>query len=491
MKITFEPALTLEQVQSKNPSVKDGLYHPTTCQSQQKVAIIIPFRNREMHLVYLLNHLHPFLQRQQIEYGIYVVHQAGTEKFNRAKLMNVGYLEASKEKLWDCFIFHDVDLLPENDLNLYLCDTEPKQLVVVKNTSNYKDNETNDKYKGKTFNYTLRAGEQSQRSSRSSLSGRQDKIRAGPDEDLICVLMWKQVMEMQKESLAVVSTVKVPPEHVTVTLHFYSSLNVNTSQRPYLKRNVKLISLSTQLIGKLSNSSCPVPLTAVQFSPSRPDHHPLLPSPIVQGRRMAAKGGSAAQSGLEERVRSHPHAEVKDGLYHPTTCQSQQKVAIIIPFRNREMHLVYLLNHLHPFLQRQQIEYGIYVVHQAGTEKFNRAKLLNVGYLEALKEMEWDCFIFHDVDLLPENDINLYLCDTEPKQLVGQMINIRVRASATIRWHKGTLCLPFSQLITWKYYFGGATALTRSQFVKINGYSNNYWGWGAEDDDMRKRIVTL
>ncbi|XP_063297939.1 beta-1,4-galactosyltransferase 4-like [Pelobates fuscus] len=138
MKITFEPALTLEQVQSKNPSVKEGLYHPTTCQSQQKVAIIIPFRNRERHLVYLLNHLHPFLQRQQIEYGIYVVHQAGNEKFNRAKLMNVGYLEALKEMEWDCFIFHDVDLLPENDLNLYLCDTEPKQLVVGRNTTNYK-----------------------------------------------------------------------------------------------------------------------------------------------------------------------------------------------------------------------------------------------------------------------------------------------------------------------------------------------------------------
>lgn len=44
-----------------------------------------------------------------------------------------------------------------------------------------------------------------------------------------------------------------------------------------------------------------------------------------------------------------------------------------------------------PFLQRQQLDYGIYIIPQAGTKKFNRAKLLSVGYLEALKEENWDC----------------------------------------------------------------------------------------------------
>ncbi|CAH2218964.1 beta-1,4-galactosyltransferase 4 [Pelobates cultripes] len=137
-KFSFDPALTLEQVSTKNPSVEYGMYRPESCRAQQKVAIIIPFRNRERHLLYMLDHLHPFLQRQQLEYGIYIIHQAENKKFNRAKLMNVGFLEALKEMEWDCFIFHDVDLLPENDFNLYLCDTEPKQLVVGRNTTNYK-----------------------------------------------------------------------------------------------------------------------------------------------------------------------------------------------------------------------------------------------------------------------------------------------------------------------------------------------------------------
>uniref|UniRef100_A0A8C5N314 Beta-1,4-galactosyltransferase n=1 Tax=Leptobrachium leishanense TaxID=445787 RepID=A0A8C5N314_9ANUR len=158
------------------------------------------------------------------------------------------------------------------------------------------------------------------------------------------------------------------------------------------------------------------------------------------------------------------------GLYQPETCKAQQTVAIIIPFRKRERHLLYLLNHLHPLLQRQQLEYGIYIIHQGGNTTFNRAKLLNVGYLEALKQKEWECFIFHDVDLLPENDLNLYLCDKEPKQLV---------VGRNTSHYK----------IVTRNYFGGGTALSREQFAKVNGYSNSYWGWGAEDDDLRRRVV--
>lgn len=32
-------------------------------------------------------------------------------------------------------------------------------------------------------------------------------------------------------------------------------------------------------------------------------------------------------------------------------------------------------------------------------------------------------------------------------------------------------------------------AFTPDQFRKVNGYSNEYWGWGCEDDDMFVRIV--
>ncbi|MBV97633.1 Beta-1,4-galactosyltransferase 4, partial [Eschrichtius robustus] len=74
-KLVFKPDLTLEEVQAENPEVHRGRYHPEECRALQRVAILIPHRHREKHLLYLLEHLHPFLQRQQLEYGIYVIHQ--------------------------------------------------------------------------------------------------------------------------------------------------------------------------------------------------------------------------------------------------------------------------------------------------------------------------------------------------------------------------------------------------------------------------------
>ncbi len=38
-------------------------------------------------------------------------------------------------------------------------------------------------------------------------------------------------------------------------------------------------------------------------------------------------------------------------------------------------------------------------------------------------------------------------------------------------------------------YFGGVSALTPGQFRSANGFSNTFFGWGGEDDDLRARIV--
>lgn len=54
------------------------------------------------------------------------------------------------------------------------------------------------------------------------------------------------------------------------------------------------------------------------------------------------------------------------GHYHPQECQARDRVAIIVPYRDRAQHLSTLLLNLHPLLQRQQLDYGIFVVEQAG-----------------------------------------------------------------------------------------------------------------------------
>ncbi|TKR64216.1 hypothetical protein L596_024789 [Steinernema carpocapsae] len=148
----------------------------------------------------------------------------------------------------------------------------------------------------------------------------------------------------------------------------------------------------------------------------------------------------------------HPQLKI-GGHWKPETCEAMQRVAIIVPYRNREEHRRILLKNLHPLLQKQQLDYTIFVVDQFENQTFNRAKLMNVGFVEAKKQYDWDCFIFHD-----------------PK-------------------HMAVAVDKFNYKLYYWYIFGGAIALTGEQMEKMNGFSNDYWGWGGEDDDMYERAI--
>ena len=43
--------------------------------------------------------------------------------------------------------------------------------------------------------------------------------------------------------------------------------------------------------------------------------------------------------------------------------------------------------------------------------------------------------------------------------------------------------------VPWLGITGGVMAFTQPQYEAVNGFSNEYWGWGCEDDDMFVRIV--
>lgn len=59
------------------------------------------------------------------------------------------------------------------------------------------------------------------------------------------------------------------------------------------------------------------------------------------------------------------HSDVtQGGVWRPIRCQARQKVAIIVPFRDREQHLPIFLQHMHTMLHRQQLEYRILVIEQ-------------------------------------------------------------------------------------------------------------------------------
>lgn len=201
-----------------------------------------------------------------------------------------------------------------------------------------------------------------------------------------------------------------------------------------------------------------------------PSPKPLPPCPEIPPGLVGRLLIEFSSQMTMERVQKENPNVTEGGRYTPPDCRPRWKVAIIIPFRHRENHLKYWLHYLHPILRRQRIDYGIYIINQLGEDTFNRAKLLNVGYTEALKDAEYDCFIFSDVDLIPMDDRNLYHCYDQPRHFAIAMDKFGFR-------------LPYAG------YFGGVSGLSKKQFLKINGFPNEYWGWGGEDDDIYNRIT--
>ncbi|VEL26803.1 unnamed protein product, partial [Protopolystoma xenopodis] len=169
------------------------------------------------------------------------------------------------------------------------------------------------------------------------------------------------------------------------------------------------------------------------------------------------------------------------GLWSPYSvgnshCNQQSGLAVVIPFRNRHRQLNTMLPILHQGLRRQGVCYRIFVVEQAGDDLFNRGGTSNVGFLEAATRFQFDCVLFHDTDLVPMNPRIPYACSQDPNELPLHM-------SANVS--------QFGWKLLYQGLVGGIIRMPMNQFVRVNGYSNKYWGWGGEDDDLRVRLVTM
>ena len=137
-----------------------------------------------------------------------------------------------------------------------------------------------------------------------------------------------------------------------------------------------------------------------------------------------------------------------------------KKLSIIVPYRDRKSHLDEFIPHMERFLNEDEIEFGIFIIEQSDDKPFNRAKLLNIGFKES---EDFDYFAFHDVDMLPiDSD---YDFPEGPTHLASEVEQ-------------------FGWSLPYDGYFGGVTLFDKESFLKINGYANDYWGWGAEDDDL-------
>jgi hypothetical protein len=140
----------------------------------------------------------------------------------------------------------------------------------------------------------------------------------------------------------------------------------------------------------------------------------------------------------------------------------KNELVIILPVRDREDNIKDYLENMIPIFNYQNIDYKIFIIEQSERKKFNKGKINNIGFIEAIKDNEnYNRFLFNDIDNYPLK-----------RKIINYNTNI-----------KG-----IHHLFGNPKWLGGFFMTDKKTFEKINGYSNNFWGWGGEDNDLQNRI---
>ena len=139
------------------------------------------------------------------------------------------------------------------------------------------------------------------------------------------------------------------------------------------------------------------------------------------------------------------------------------KPLIIIPYRDRATHLSCLTLHL----QQYWPDIDICVCEQADTHVWNKGLLFNAVY--RLLSGAYDYFILHDVDFIPSTTVD-YSYTPQPTLLA-------------------TECSQFNYQHCYDRFFGGVVGVNRADYATINGFSNQFRGWGGEDDSLYQSFV--
>jgi len=160
-------------------------------------------------------------------------------------------------------------------------------------------------------------------------------------------------------------------------------------------------------------------------------------------------------------------------------------VAVIVPFRDREVHLVKFKQYWRWFAEKgysphKVTQWEIYVAEQFDAESFNRGWNFNVGLALASAQtaaspdiatsmgVGFDCAVIQDIDYLPEEGVDYSKCDV-PTQLSAEIDRYEWKT-------------PYLQSA------GGIVSMRLEHWQKINGFSNDYFGWGGEDDELHHRL---
>ena len=175
-------------------------------------------------------------------------------------------------------------------------------------------------------------------------------------------------------------------------------------------------------------------------------------------------------------------------------------IALVVPYRpqaeqDRAAQLAAFLEHAARFLSASSAARFVVIVAQQSDDgrKFNRGALLNAGFREAQRlgiasvvfhdvdvcEATLGTLasvIFHDVDLLPSAGLLRHYCAPPAR---GECVHLAGAGA----WSKYDLA-GYADA-----FLGGVAAFQPDDFARCNGFPNEYWGWGLEDDQLRLRAA--
>ena len=117
-------------------------------------------------------------------------------------------------------------------------------------------------------------------------------------------------------------------------------------------------------------------------------------SPVVSSTKAADTAHLDEPIDLAKEDQSWANKLPLGGSFSPSRCLPTTRVAVLLPFRDREAHLATFLRKMHPFLQVlffdrikvtslclqvQGIQYTLVVLNQTGSAPFMRGLLFNAG----------------------------------------------------------------------------------------------------------------
>lgn len=131
----------------------------------------------------------------------------------------------------------------------------------------------------------------------------------------------------------------------------------------------------------------------------------------------------------------------------------------------------------------------IYIIKQSDDgRKFNRGKLLNCGF-DIVRRDGYDVYITHDVDLLPDEALKgAYAArPAHPLHIAKRWKRYAENNASYFGGIVSFQARDFEAVRSLRYLHAHVSR-SHEFLCQMNGYPNNYWGWGGEDDELRKRV---